>query len=72
MQTHILKKLNTWEEIDILETSYTARISELEKQILILENEKCEIEDDLLSYVENGQYIDAVRATTNCDDGSRH
>ena len=57
-------------ENDILGTSYNARISELKQQILILENEKCEVEDKLSSYMkdviktkENGQYIDAVRAT---------
>ena len=40
------------------------------QQILILENEKCEVEDKLLSYMEgviktkeNDQYNDAVRAT---------
>ena len=55
---------------DILGTSYNARISELKQQILILENEKCEVEDKLSSYMkgviktkENGQYTDAVRAT---------
>ena len=57
-------------ENDILGTSYNARISELKQQILILENEKCEVEDKLSSYMkgviktkENGQYTDAVRAT---------
>ena len=57
-------------ENDILETSYNARLSELKQQILILENEKCEVEDKLSSYMEgviktreNGQYTDAVRAT---------
>lgn len=57
------QKIEYVEEIHILETSYTARISELEKKILILENEKREIEENLLSYTENGQYIDAVRTT---------
>ena len=57
-------------ENDILATSYNVRISELKQQILILENEKCEVEDKLSSYMkgviktkENGQYTDAVRAT---------
>ena len=57
-------------ENDILGTSYNARTSELKQQILILENEKCEVEDKLSSYMkgviktkENGQYTDAVRAT---------
>ena len=57
-------------ENDILGTSYNARISELNQQILILENEKCEVKDKLSSYMkrviktkENGQYTDAVRAT---------
>ena len=57
-------------ENDILETSHNARTSELKQQILILENEKCEVEDKLSSYMkgviktkENGQYTDAVRAT---------
>ena len=42
----------------------------MKQQILILENEKCEVEDKLSSYMkgviktkENGQYTDAVRAT---------
>ena len=53
-------------ENDILGT----RISELKQQILILENEKCEVEDKLSPYMtgviktkENGQYTDALRAT---------
>ena len=57
-------------ENDILGTSYNARISELKQQILILENEKCEGEDKLSSYMkgviktkEDGQHTDAVRAT---------
>ena len=57
-------------ENDILATSYNARISELKQQILILENEKCEVEDKLSPYMtgviktkENGQYTDALRAT---------
>ena len=57
-------------ENDILATSYNARISELKQQILILKNEKCEVEDKLSSYMkgviktkENGQCTDAVRAT---------
>ena len=32
---------------DILGTSYNARISESKQQILILENEKCQVEDKL-------------------------
>ena len=57
-------------ENDILEASYNARLSELKQQILILEIEKCEVEDKLSSYMEgvvktkeNGQCTDAVRAT---------
>ena len=33
-------------------TSYDARISELKQQITILENEKCEVEEKLSSYME--------------------
>ena len=36
----------------ILGTSYDARISELKQQISILENEKCEVEGKLSSYME--------------------
>ena len=57
-------------ENDILGISYNARISELKQQILILENEKCEGEDKLSSYMkgviktkENGQHTNAVRTT---------
>ena len=57
-------------ENEILGTSYDARISELEQQISILENEKCEAEEKLSSYMEgliktkeNGHYNDTVRAT---------
>ena len=57
-------------ENEILGTSYDARISELEQQISILENEKCEVEEKLSSYMEgliktkeNGHYNDTVRAT---------
>ena len=64
------KKKKKSSENDILGTSYNARISELNQQILILENEKCEVKDKLSSYMkrviktkENGQYTDAVRAT---------
>ena len=56
-------------ENDILGTSYNARVSELKQKILILENEKCEVEDKLSSYIdgviktkENGQYTDAASA----------
>ena len=55
---------------EILGTSYDARISELKQQISILENEKCEVEEKLSSYMEglmktkeNGHYNDTVRAT---------
>ena len=55
---------------EILGTSYDARISELKQQISILENEKCEVEEKLSSYMEgliktkeNGHYNDIVRAT---------
>ena len=58
-------------ENDILGTSYNARTSELKQQILILENEKCEVEDKISSYMkgviktkENRYYTDAVRATS--------
>ena len=58
---------------EILGTSYDARISELKQQISILENEKCEVEEKLSSYMEgliktkeNGHYNDTVRA--NSDD----
>ena len=37
---------------EILGTSYDARISELKQQISILENEKCEVEEKLSSYME--------------------
>ena len=50
--------------------SYDARISELKQQVSILENEKCEIEEKLSSYMEgliktkeNGNHNDTVRAT---------
>ena len=53
-----------------LGTSYDARISELKQQITILENEKCEVEEKLSSYMEgllktkeNGNYSNTVRAT---------
>ena len=36
----------------ILGTSYDARISELKQQITILENDKCEVEEKLSSYME--------------------
>ena len=56
-------------ENEILGTSYNARVSELKQKILILENEKCEVEDKLSSYIdgviktkENGQYTDAASA----------
>ena len=55
---------------EILGTSYDARISELKQQISILENEKCEVEEKLSSYMEgliktkeNGHYSNTVRAT---------
>ena len=55
---------------EILGTSYDARISQLKQQISILENEKCEVEEKLSSYMEglikakeNGHYNDTVRAT---------
>ena len=55
---------------EILGTSYDARISELKQQISILENEKCEVEEKLSSYMEgllktkeNGNYSNTVRAT---------
>ena len=55
---------------EILGASYDARISELKQRISILENEKCEVEDKLSSYMEvlkktkdNGHYNDTVRAT---------
>ena len=55
---------------EILGTSYDAIISELKQQISILENEKCEVEEKLSSYMEglmktkeNGHYNDTVRAT---------
>ena len=55
---------------EILGTSYDARISELKQQISILENEKCEVEEKLSSYMEgliktkeNGHFNDTVRAT---------
>ena len=51
-------------------TSYDARISELKQQITILENEKCEVEEKLSSYMEgliktkeNRHYSNTVRAT---------
>ena len=37
---------------EILGTSYNATISELKQQISILENEKCEVEEKLSSYME--------------------
>ena len=37
---------------EILGTSYDARISELKQQVSILENEKCEVEEKLSSYME--------------------
>ena len=37
---------------EILGTSYDARISQLKQQISILENEKCEVEEKLTSYME--------------------
>ena len=56
---------------EILGTSYDARISELKQQVSILENEKCEVEEKLSSYMEglikikeNGHYNDTVRATS--------
>ena len=55
---------------EILGTSYDARISELKQHISILENEKCEFEEKLSSYMEglikikaNGHYNDTVRPT---------
>ena len=55
---------------EILGTSYDVRISELKQQILILENEKCDVEEKRSSYMEgliktkeNGHYNDIVRAT---------
>ena len=55
---------------EILGTSYDAIISELKQQMSILENEKCEAEEKLSSYMEgliktkeNGHYNDTVRAT---------
>ena len=55
---------------EILGTSYGARISEPKQKISISENEKCEVEEKLSSYVEgliktkeNGHYNDTVRAT---------
>ena len=55
---------------EILGTSYDVRISELKQQILILENEKCDVEEKRSSYmegliktIENGHYNDIVRAT---------
>ena len=54
----------------ILGTSYDARISELKQPISILENEKCEFEEKISSYMEsliktkeNGHYNDTVRVT---------
>ena len=55
---------------EILGTSYDAIISELKQQISILENEKCEVEEKLSSYMEgliktkeNRHYSNTVRAT---------
>ena len=55
---------------EILGTSYDARTSELKQHISILENEKCEFEEKLSSYMEGlikikakGHYNDTVRAT---------
>ena len=55
---------------EILGTNYDARISEMKQQISILENEKCEVEERLSSYMEglikakeNGHYSNTVRAT---------
>ena len=55
---------------EILGTSYDARITELKQQISVLENEKCEFEEKLSSYMEgliktkeNDHYNDTVRAT---------
>ena len=46
------------------------RISELKEQVSMLENENCEVEEKLSSYMEglirakvNGHYNDSVRAT---------
>ena len=54
----------------ILGTSYDARISELKQQITILENDKCEVEEKLSSYMEgllktkkSNSYSNTVRAT---------
>ena len=55
---------------EILGTSYDARISELKQPISILENEECEFEEKISSYMEsliktkeNGHYNDTVRVT---------
>ena len=55
---------------EILGTSYDVRISELKEQVSMLENENCEVEEKLSSYMEglirakeNGHYNDSVRAT---------
>ena len=54
---------------EILGTNYGARISDVKQQISILENEKCEVEDKLSSYMEgliktiNGHYNGTVTAT---------
>ena len=55
---------------ETLGTSYDARISELKQQISILENETCEVEEKLSSYMEgliktkeNRHYSNTVRAT---------
>ena len=55
---------------EILGTSCDARVSELKQQISVLDNEKCEVEEKLSSYMEgliktkeNGHYNNTVRAT---------
>ena len=70
MVSQVCDKKNNNNKNEILGTSYDARISELKQRISILENEKCEVEDKLSSYMgllkktkDNGHYNDTVRAT---------
>ena len=55
-------------ENDILGTIYNAKIFELKQQILILENEKCEVKDKFLSHIQRLTRTKKTGVRATCQD----